>query len=285
MPSLIKITSALLLLSFNLLSGCAALKDAAHIEKPKASVAGVSVADLSLQAITLLVDVEVANKNAFDLHTSGFDLDLNVAGSKLAKVQQPDTKLKIPAKGSKHVKLPVTLPFKDVYSAVSGAMGKNSVPYGVNGKVTLNVPVLGDISLPLSFEGVLPIPKMPDIKLQGIRLDSAGVSGIKLNMDIEVKNPNMFGLKVNSLGYALKAGSKSLGSGDVKSLTIKKGGTQVVSVPLTLSLSQAGMSLYQALTGKGKVDFSLSGKADITPDLKVWKPGTMKFDTDKAVSF
>ena len=53
--------SAAVLLVFTLLSGCAALQDVAKVDKPKASVAGVSVSDLSLQAVTLLVDVEVAN--------------------------------------------------------------------------------------------------------------------------------------------------------------------------------------------------------------------------------
>ena len=277
--------SLLLLAAFTLLSGCAALQDVAKVMKPEASVADVSVADLSLQSITLLVDVKVDNPNAFALNTSGFDLDLDIAGSTLANVKQPDSKMSIPAQGSNHMKLPVTLAFKDLYSAVSGAAGKNSVPYGIKGNVKLNLPVLGDVSLPLSFEDILPIPKMPDIKLNNIRLDSASLSGIKLNMDMEVTNPNSFGLTVNSLGYALKAAGKSLGSGNMQSLNIGEGESKVVSVPLSLSLSELGMSLYKMLTGSDAVKFALQGNADIAPDLGVWKPEAFSFNSEKSVSF
>ena len=277
--------SAAVLLVFTLLSGCAALQDVAKVDKPKASVAGVSVSDLSLQAVTLLVDVEVANPNAFALNTSGFDLDLDIAGSTLANVAQPDRQMSIPAKGSNHVKLPVTLAFSDVYKAVSGAAGKNSVPYGINGNVMLNLPVLGDVSLPLSFEDILPIPKMPDIKLSQVRLVEAGFSGVKLNMEMQVTNPNAFGLSVNSLNYALQAAGKSLGSGAVKSLNIGQGESQTVSVPLSLSLSELGMSLYKIFTTRGDVDFALQGKADIAPDLSVWKPQPVNFNSQKSFSF
>ena len=80
--------SLLLLAAFTLLSGCAALQDVAKVMKPEASVADVSVADLSLQAITLLVDVKVDNPNAFALNTSGFDLDLDGMGKGLKQLLQ-----------------------------------------------------------------------------------------------------------------------------------------------------------------------------------------------------
>ena len=132
---------------------------------------------------------------------------------------------------------------------------------------------------------LLPIPKMPDIKLNNIRLDSASLSGIKLNMDMEVTNPNSFGLTVNSLGYALKAAGKSLGSGNMQSLNIGEGESKVVSVPLSLSLSELGMSLYKMLTGSDAVKFALQGNADIAPDLGVWKPEAFSFNSEKSVSF
>ena len=102
---------------------------------------------------------------------------------------------------------------------------------------------------------------------------------------MEVTNPNSFGLTVNSLGYALKAAGKSLGSGNMQSLNIGEGESKVVSVPLSLSLSELGMSLYKMLTGSDAVKFALQGNADIAPDLGVWKPEAFSFNSEKSVSF
>ena len=104
-------------------------------------------------------------------------------------------------------------------------------------------------------------------------------------MEMQVTNPNAFGLSVNSLNYALQAAGKSLGSGAVKSLNIGQGESQTVSVPLSLSLSELGMSLYKIFTTRGDVDFALQGKADIAPDLSVWKPQPVNFNSQKSFSF
>lgn len=266
------------------ISGCAGLKDMAKAQKPEASVTGVSVAALSLTGITLDTHIKLKNPNPFALKTAGLDLDLATNGKHLLSASQPDSKLTLPANGSTETTVPVTIKFSDLYAAVSGLKGKNEVPYALDGKVRFNLPVLGDVSIPLSYEDVLPIPQLPQIKLQDISLVKAGFSSIQLKLDMLVSNPNSFGLDLNKLNLGLSAQGKSISSASLSSVSLDKGGSQSVSVPVSLSLSQLGASLFSMLTSKNPVNFAVDGKADVLPAISSWKPEAMSFHSEKALS-
>ena len=275
---------ALLALMALLLPGCANLKQMAEAQKPKAVVAGVSVASLSLQDITLNTRVKLDNPNPFELKAAGLTLDLSVAGGHLATVSQPDSSLTLPASGSKEMVLPVTLKFADLYRAVSGLKDKNEVPYGLKGSIRFAVPVLGDVSVPLAYDDILPIPHLPDVKLQNVKLLKAGFSSVQLQLDMLVKNPNAFAVDLNKLGFRLGAQGKTLGSGQVSSLSLASGKSQTLSLPLTLSISELGSALFSLLTSDKPMSFSLDGQADLLPGLGVWQPDSMTFHSEKSLS-
>jgi len=266
------------------LSACSTLQQIVDVQKPSAEVAGVSLGNLALDQATLLVDVAVANPNGFALDAAGFDLDLTIAGQQLASVAQHDTAVSVPANGKESVQLPVTLKFAEIASAVGGLGDKDSVDYALDGTVTMNIPVLGDISLPLSFADILPIPKLPKISFSDSSLGDVSWSGAKLLVKLDVTNPNAFGIDLNSLAYNLEAQGKSLGSGAVNNVTLEKGQTQALEIPLDVSLTNLGISLFRMLSGGDAVDVGLSGKADLAPDLGIWKPEPMEFSATRTLN-
>lgn len=276
--------SAVFVISALFMSGCASLKQMIDVQKPTASVSGVSLGNLSLDQVTLLVDVAVANPNAFKLDAAGFDLDLSIAGQQLASVAQPDAAMSVPANGNNSVQLPVTLKFSEIAAAMGGLGGKNSVDYALAGNITMNLPVLGDVSLPVSFADMLPIPQLPKISFSDVSLSDVSWSGAKLKVDLDVSNPNIFGLNLNTLAYNLEAEGKSLGSGALEGVKLEKGQTQTLSIPMDVSLTNLGISLFRMLSGGQAVDIGLSGKADVAPDIGVWKPEPMTFEAKRTLN-
>jgi LEA14-like dessication related protein len=279
-----QLVAVALVISATVMSGCASLKQMIDVQKPTASVAGVSLGDLSLDQATLLVDVAIANPNPFTLDAAGFDLDLTIAGQQLASVAQPDAAVSVPAKGNNSIQLPVTLKFSEIAAAVGGLGSKNSVDYALDGNITMNLPVLGDISLPVSFADMLPIPPLPKISFSDVSLSDVSWSGAKLKVDLDVSNPNIFGLDLNTLAYNLEAEGKSLGSGSLEGVTLEKGQTQTLSIPMDVSLTNLGISLFRMLSGGEAVDIGLSGKADVAPDIGVWKPEPMTFEAKRTLN-
>ena len=278
------VVNTALILGAVFLSGCASLQQIMDVQKPTASVAGVSLGNISLSEATLLVDVAVANPNGFALDAAGFDLDLAIAGQSLAKVAQPDSQVKVPAQGTGKVQLPVTLNFNDVAKALGGFGDNNQVDYAIDGNVTMNVPVLGDISLPLSFADVLPIPQLPKISFSDVSLSDVSWSGAKMLVNLDVTNPNSFGVNLNSLAYNLQAQGKALGSGALSGIKLEEGQTQNIAIPLDISLTNLGISLFRMLSGGDPVEVGLSGKADVAPDLGLWKPEPMEFNASRTLN-
>lgn len=273
--------SMLLLL---LLSSCSILEETLDVSKPKASISGVAIESLSTQDVTLLVAVEVTNPNSFDLKTAGFDLGLFVNDQRIAIVAQPDASLSLPAKGSSSIQLPVTLTFEQVMKSVDGLNDRTGFSYGVEGKVTIDLPILGDFNMPVDFSGVLPIPQQPGITFKGLNVDSISVSGARLSMDLEVSNPNAFDIDLNNVNYQLKAQGKSLGEGKVKAINLSQGKTQRLSIPLSISVSDMGTSLYQLLISSNPIAADVSVSAEVDTNISGWKSTPLSIDTQQILS-
>lgn len=220
-----------------LLSGCSALQKTMDVHKPTASVTGVSIESLSTESLTLLVDVKVNNPNTFALKTAGVDLDLLVDKHKVAKINQPDSNVSLPAKGSKSMRFPVTLMFDQILKSVGDLTDKDELNYVVEGTVAINLPVLGDFDMPVDFAGVLPIPKQPDISFKNLNVDSIGFSGVKLSVDLEITNPNRFDVNLSNVRYQLKTEGKSLGEGKIQNINLLEGKTQYLSIPLSIGMN------------------------------------------------
>ena len=284
MKSWIVIPSSLLLLAALMLGGCSNLQKIAKAQQPKASVTGTSVAGMSLQDITLNVRVKIDNPNPFRLQGVGLTLNLLIDNNKLVTVSQPDASLSVPAKGSQEVVLPVRLRYQDIYRTARHLADKNEIAYRLEGKVSIEVPVLGAVSIPVSHTDTLPVPRLPDISLKGIKLVKSSFTSLQLQVDLGIKNPNRFGLNLNGLGFKVAANDKTLSSASAKPVNVAAAGEQTLSVPITLNITELGSSLFSLLSGGKSVQFGVEGKADVVPELDAWKPDAMEFKSGKRLN-
>jgi len=245
-----------------LLSGCSVFQKSLDVSKPKASINSVSIGKLSTQSVTLLVDVEVTNPNVFALKTAGFDLDLLINDQRIASVAQPDASLSLPAKGNNNIQLPVTLTFDQIMKSVSDFDDKTEISYGVEGKVVIDVPVLGNINMPVSFSGVLPIPKQPEITFKNFNVDKISLSGAKLSVDLDIKNP----------------------TGEIKAINLPQGKTQSISIPLSIGMSDMGMSLYRILSSSDPIAVDISVGAEVDAGIDGWKSTPLSLETQQMIT-
>jgi LEA14-like dessication related protein len=267
-----------------LLSGCSVFQKSLDVSKPKASINGVTIDKLSTQSVTLLVDVKVTNPNTFVLKTAGFDLGLLINNQRIASVVQPDASLSLPAKGSNNIQLPVTLTFDQIMKSVSDFGDKTEISYGVEGKVAVDVPVLGNINMPVSFSGVLPIPKQPEITFKNFNVDKISLSGAKLSVDLDIKNPNVFDIDLNNVNYQFGAQGKPLGIGEIKAINLPQGKTQSISIPLSIGMSDMGMSLYRILSSSDPIAVDISMGAEVDAGIDGWKSSPLSLETQQMIT-
>lgn len=265
-----------------LLSSCSTLNQV--VQKPKASVSGVKIADVSVKQVTLDVQLDVYNPNPVALNTESLLLDLTVNQHSLASLQRSQYRQSIAAKGTSQLTLPLTLTFDELRQLAGSLADKDSLQYGINGELGFKLPVLGVLTLPLKYQGELPIPKWPQVDIQDVRIKQFSFSGIELEAQLQLKNPNGFDLDLNQFNYQMNAAGKTIGTSHLDAVSLKAGSSKTVTVPFSLKLSELGSSLLKVLRSKGPVTFELLGNMDIQPDLPAWKPQPFSIHKQKEIS-
>ena len=144
--------SASVLITALLLAGAAGCTS-----KPTASITGMKLQGISLTDATMLFDVKVDNPYMIAIPLGNLDYALASQGQQFLN-GQADIQGKIPAQASKTVPVPLKINFLKLIGAVKGARPGASIPYKADMGLSLNVPIMGSIRVPMSKEGQLDIP-------------------------------------------------------------------------------------------------------------------------------
>ncbi len=249
-----------------------------NVQEPKASVENVKLTDLSLSKADLLFDIAVENPNPLGVHLSGMDYNFLINGASFIKGQKED-KLDIKANGKANISIPLSLTYSEIHKAVKSFADLDTVPYQLKLKIGVNLPVLGDIKIPVTKSGSFPNLRLPEISLKKIKLDKIGFSCADLKLMLDIKNPNAVSFVTRNLNYDLEVNGKNWIKGKIdKALKINKKAKQTVSIPVTLNFLEMGGAVYQMLSGGSKLEYHLTGKSDFSSDFKLLKTFSLPFD-------
>ena len=125
--------------------------------KPSAHITGVKVQDISLTEATMLFDVKVDNPYTLPLPMSNVDYALSSQGQQFL-TGKADVQGTVPAGGSKTLGVPVRIRFLQLIKAVKGARPGATIPYKAELGLSVDVPALGPLRVPMSKDGELAIP-------------------------------------------------------------------------------------------------------------------------------
>lgn len=125
--------------------------------KPTASITGMKIQDISLTDATMLFDVKVDNPYMIAIPLSNLDYALASQGQQFL-TGQAAMQGTIPAQSSKILGVPIKINYLKLIGAVKGARPGASIPYKADMGLSLDVPVMGAVRVPMSKEGQLDIP-------------------------------------------------------------------------------------------------------------------------------
>jgi LEA14-like dessication related protein len=243
-----------------LFSSCQTLQNLSNnISKPTLSVTGVRVTDFSFKEMELTYSVKVNNPNPVALHMLSYDYNFKVNDHSFIKGNQKK-RLNIASSGSSTIQIPMRVNFHDLYSLFSSLKNKGQAGYQLLADLHFNLPVLGDVKVPLKKNGKIPMIKLPKVQLSSIKLKNFNLSKANLALNLKVHNPNAFGLLMNALTYNLDVNGKKLIDGHQKKhLTIGQNSNQIISIPVSLNILNIGSSVINLLKGSDKLNYNLKG--------------------------
>ena len=260
-----------LLLLLITLTGCAQLSKHADSIKPTAELTGMRLTNINFDQVDLVFDLAVENKNPVALDLAGMDYDLKIANQSLVSGVTAQA-IKIKASSTSPVQLPVTLKFADLKKLPGELWKKDTFAYQLDTKFNLNLPIIGNYSIPVSKQGELPVPKIPKLAIKDVKVKNLSFTSAELVAQVEVSNPNNFDVAMSKFNYQLNINKQKWGQGTVtQASNIPKKGKGIIEIPVKLDLLTAGSAAYKLLLNKSPVEYQLTGNATLDTSLELLK--------------
>lgn len=265
------------------ISGCQTLQNLADsIRKPSLSITDVRVTDFAFDEIELTYDVQVDNPNSVAVQMLGYDYDFNINGNDFLNGDQRK-KLRIESSGESTFELPMRLNFNELYNLFSGLRGEDEADYDLAANLNFDLPVLGETTLPLKKAGSIPMLKIPKVNVSSLKVEDVNLTRANLSLNLDVDNPNGFGLLVKALKYDLNVNGRNWVAGNSsKNLTIDKNNNGELTVPISVNIAQIGTSVVRLLNNSGDIKFKLNGDFDFGATHPLLENLSTKFSFDEA---
>ena len=242
------------------LFGCASLLGL--FQEPDIDFETVRFKAASFEALKADLVFSVKNPNAVGVKLDGYALRFAVDGLTLLD-GRVDQALDLRAGKTAELVLPVTIKWKELAARIARGGGvPDSLPWSAAGSMHWETPI-GPLDLPFAADGAVPVIKPPSIAPVGIRLLSAGLTGAKVAIDLDVGSPS--GRTLGLLGFAPQVTLNGRRVAGAKLDDVQVSGRDAVRRTLTLdlSLASAGSALAGVLTGGGRIDVALKGDSKV----------------------
>jgi LEA14-like dessication related protein len=249
------------LLALLILPGCAFLRGlfGAAVKKPTLTFESWSAQDLSLDGVTISLKYRIDNPNDVGFSLASLSYALDVERRRVAAGDLPGG-VSLKAKGASPLIIPVRLKFADIPSFLQSVFTKDALGYKVAGDIGLSSPI-GTVELPYSHTDRVPVPRLPSVSIDSVRVASASLSSMNLQVRLKVANGNGFPLPAAQLSYgvALDGASIATGQSAVVAAIPARGASEWV-LPISVDLLKAGPAVARAVRS-GTVEASVRGSA------------------------
>ncbi|MEP1152110.1 MAG: LEA type 2 family protein [Balneola sp.] len=268
-----------LLIAFIFLtSSCSAIKDIASIKKPSLSISDVQVSNISLQDIELTFDIDIENPNAVSINLDSYNFDFLVDNNSFVKGDQPLT-TEIKSTATSTIQIPVSFTFNELYQTFSSIKEKDETAYELDAIIAAKLPVLGLTEIPVKKSGTFPIVKPPKISAPRLSVKNLSFTKAELELQLNIDNPNNFGVTLNKLDYKVDInGLKSVSGMTSSAIDVSKKGSNTITVPVSFNLIELGRSAYQLLSSNKPLDYSISGSTNFDATLPFFDTSNYTFD-------
>lgn len=277
----IKISIFLLVFSLMSIESCSLFKNVisnVEVSKPEVSVISAKIDTLSFTYADLLFDLKVKNPNSIGLKLNSFDYDLLIEGTSFLSGKH-DKELQIEGNSESIIQLPLRVIYKNLFTTYQSIKEKDSSHYQLESHFSFDVPVLGEVTVPVRKEGELPVLKLPSVQMKALRLTRLGITTADLELVFLFNNPNALSILIDHFQYRFTVNNQDWVSGDkLAEMEIDEKGESLLQIPITLNFINIGQSIYELLEDEKSFHYSFQGKIDFTTSIPLIGPVKLPFD-------
>jgi LEA14-like dessication related protein len=238
--------------------GCATL----GINEPEIRGVHPRITGIDFFGVNMAFDLDVYNPNFFAIRAPRLQYAFNVEGSKLFGAETTSS-ISLPQNGVGMVTFPVRVSYLDLIRTYQTLSKLPEAHYSLDGGLVFPAGIR-KVMLPFSYQGTFPILRPPTFSDVKVNIAEVSPGGAKLRISALAKNPNVFPLGIENLGYALKLGDVRIADLVASSDETLKAG-QAAPLSFTAEMSAAS-ALLDLMRGSG------AGGAALLPSGSVQTP-------------
>jgi len=176
------------------------------IDEPVVSFESVSLTNLSFSGADMKALIKVQNDNGISIPFPEISWNLFIDDESFLSGIVPEGTT-IAARNSTLVELPFTVLYEGLYETIKTLLSEDETLYRIDLAVRFSLPALENKVFEKSFEGIIPLPKLPALSFEGIKFNSIDVSIIpprvefKFDLTWLIENKNGFALNLDKLNY------------------------------------------------------------------------------------
>ncbi len=234
------------------------------------------IRDFSLDGLTVVFYINIANSSSKDYFLSGYEYRFTVDQKDYLQLQtELEDGLRIEAKGETLVAFPVKITYKNLFRTIPEMEDALHATCNLVGWATFSDGRRERGKLALAYTGEFPVFWPPELELIQLRVNTLTVGGADLNFEVKFKNKNRFDLMVDKIEFTLTLAGYKIDQGTIPGdKNIDKQGEKIFSLPLLLNFFDVGKEVYDVLD-KPSTQCAFSGEVEVQT---VWGRLTIPFD-------
>lgn len=253
------VASCALIVLFSLIISCSGVRDAVDVSRPEIDLQSVEIQNLTFKTVDLVFNMGVRNPNTIPIRLSRLDYTLFLNDRQFLKGERGNP-VTIGANSTTTVDIPLTVQYDTVYSTYRTLAGQDSVPYRGEIGLIFNLPVLGDVRIPVTRRGYLPLVQTPQVNVESVEIESIRPTGADLILNVLLDNPNSFSLLMRRLTYDFLVSDQTWAVGTTREeVSIDSGRRSTFEIPLSINFLSVGQSVYRILTDSQALNYRFRG--------------------------
>lgn len=255
----------------------------ASIDKDlKLEIREKGIRDFSLEGLTVVFHVNIANSSSRDYFLSGYEYRFLVNQKDYLQLRTGlEEGLLIKSRDETLIAFPVKITYANLFRALPEMENELHAACSLVGWVWFSDGRRDRGKLPLAFSSDFPLFRKPEIDFVRLQVNTLTIGGADIEFEIMFENKNRFELLVDKISYSLVLGGNQIRQGAIAGdKNIEKQGEKIFSLPLLLNFFEVGKDVYSLLQ-QPSVSCSFSGEVEVQT---VWGRLTIPFEEQGAVS-
>ena len=224
---------------------------------PRAELSIVEITSLTAEKTEMTVKVLLKNQLPFSFTADSLKYNISMNGVEVIKSHHKKT-ITLESNDTSWISLPLTIKNHQLKSILKTSERKDidSVEYRLH--ATFFTDIIFRKKFDVDIKRLLPLIYIPELTTKHIEVDSLNFSRAAIQLNVSIKNQNVFSIKAKNIAYTFAIEDHELIEGVIPGVTdIKEQSVTELQIPIRLSFKEVSRTLFDLLKEGKNVTYKL----------------------------